>query len=183
MGLRVQLLDGLSAPWRNRPLCQRQPHSVSLFHEYVGPATPGGQLLVRERSTEFLDRLADAERAAVGHVNGSARCQPSSRSAATTSPPTASMRHVRSARSVAISARSMSGVTCSPCSAACRTASVMASACSDVSLAAVNARAMAWVSNTDPWYYGSSPTHAARAGVSTRSGSSTPSSALQPRTS
>ena len=41
-------------------------------------------------------------------------CQPSSRSAATTSPPTASMRHVRSARSVAISARSTSGVTCSP---------------------------------------------------------------------
>ena len=68
------------------------------------------------------------------------------------------MRHVRSARSVAISARSMSGETCSPCSAACRTASVMASACSDVSLAAVSARAMACVSNTDPYYYGLSPT-------------------------
>ena len=45
-------------------------------------------------------------------------------------------------------------MTCSPCSAACRTASVMASACSEVSLAAVNARAMAWVSNTGRCYHG-----------------------------
>ena len=36
---------------KNRPLCQRQPHRVSLFHEYAGPATPGGQLLTGSAGT------------------------------------------------------------------------------------------------------------------------------------
>ena len=81
--------------------------------------------------------------------------QPSNRNAATTSPPTATIRQVRSARSVAISARSMSSVTCSPCSAARRTASVMASACAAVSFASVRARAIAWVANTGICYRGS----------------------------
>ena len=39
-------------------------------------------------------------------------------------------------------------------SAACRTASVMASACSVVSLVAASARAMASVSNPEAWYHG-----------------------------
>ncbi len=64
------------------------------------------------------------------------------------------MRHVRSLWRVAISARSISGVRCSPCSAASRAESVMVSACSEVSLAAVNARAMASVSNTERCYDG-----------------------------
>ena len=63
------------------------------------------------------------------------------------------MRRVRSPQSLAISARSMPDVTRLRCSAACRTGSMMVSACSDVSLPAVSARAMARVSTTEPSYH------------------------------